>query len=73
MAEKDLENQLENISKIPKRSVEIKKIEKQFTTLLCPKGKNECEPAYCTFQITNTCPFLDRWRSMVKKYGLTPP
>jgi hypothetical protein len=52
---------------------EIKRIEKIYTTLLCPKGKSICEPAYCTFQITGTCPFLDKWRSIAKKYKLQKP
>lgn len=41
---------------------EISKLEKQLTKELCPKGKVFCEPAYCLFQISDSCPFLKEWR-----------
>lgn len=46
---------------------ELNKLEKELVKKLCPKGyKTECEPAYCTFQITDTCPFLKKWREISK-------
>ena len=47
---------------------EIEKLEKQLTKELCPKGKTECEPAYCAFRYTETCPFLKEWRRMSKEF-----
>ena len=35
------------------------------TVLLCPKGKNKCEPEYCTFRLTNTCEFLKVKRKQI--------
>ena len=49
------------------KEIEIEKLERQLTKELCPKGKQECEPAYCTFQITDTCPFLKKWRKISKE------
>lgn len=45
---------------------ELNKLERQLVKELCPKGKKECEPAYCTFRYTNTCPFLKEWRRLSK-------
>jgi hypothetical protein len=44
----------------------LNRLERQLVKELCPKGKKECEPAYCTFRITNTCPFLKKWRKISK-------
>jgi hypothetical protein len=44
----------------------LNRLERQLVKELCPKGKKECEPAYCTFRITNTCPFLEKWRTISK-------
>jgi len=71
VGETELEKQLAKASKSRNSSSsEIKKIERLYAIRFCPKGKEECEPAYCTFQITNTCPFLKEWRSLAKKYDL---
>jgi hypothetical protein len=43
---------------------DIAKLEKELVKELCPKGKLACEPAYCTFRYTDTCPFLKEWRSV---------
>jgi hypothetical protein len=45
---------------------ELNKLERELVKELCPKGKKECEPAYCTFRITDTCPFLKKWREISK-------
>jgi hypothetical protein len=45
---------------------ELNKLERQLVKKLCPKGKKECEPAYCTFRYTDTCPFLKKWREISK-------
>lgn len=46
---------------------EIQKLQNQLVQQLCPKKKQECEPAYCTFRITNTCPFLEEWRKILEE------
>jgi hypothetical protein len=46
---------------------EITKLEKELVKELCPKGKSSCEPAYCTFRDTDTCPFLKEWHLVSKK------
>jgi hypothetical protein len=70
--EEELEKQIAKAAKSKRSgSSEIKRMEKLYTVLLCPKCKAECEPAYCTFQITNTCPFLAKWRSLSKKYSFS--
>jgi hypothetical protein len=43
---------------------ELNTLERQLVKKLCPKGKKECEPAYCTFRYTDTCPFLKKWREI---------
>jgi len=74
VGEIDLEIRLEKISKLENaKAIEIAVIEKEFTKLLCPKGKKECEPAYCSLRIANECPFLEKWHILVKKYNLSPP
>jgi hypothetical protein len=68
--EKCLEEKLATLFKEKEKiDKEIDKLEKQLTKQLCPKGKKECEPAYCTFRITNTCPFLKKWRKISHKFG----
>jgi len=68
----ELEKQLEEAYKLRQLSEEkIIEIEHALTKLLCPKGKAECDPAYCTFQITDSCEFLKKWRSLVTKYNLS--
>jgi len=51
----------ENIEK------EIEKLQNQLVQQLCPKEKQECEPEYCTFRITDTCPFLKEWRKILEE------
>ena len=46
---------------------ELANIEQQLTKELCPKGKVLCEPAYCTFRLTETCPFLKEWRTLTNQ------
>jgi hypothetical protein len=63
-----LESELQDLNKNRTNNQEaIKSIEKRMTILLCPKGKNECEPAYCVFRMTNNCDFLSKWRSICVK------
>ena len=70
MGEEELERQIAKAAESQSSgSLEIKRLEKLYASILCPKGKDECEPVYCTFQITNTCPFLDKWRFLAKKYS----
>jgi hypothetical protein len=45
---------------------EIASLQDELVNELCPKGKSSCEPAYCTFRYTNTCPFLIEWRRISK-------
>jgi cell division protein FtsB len=46
---------------------EINALEKQLVKELClKKGKTICEPEYCTFRYTDTCPFLKEWRKISK-------
>jgi hypothetical protein len=53
-------------SKEKKTERELNKLERQLVKKLCPKGKKECEPAYCTFRYTDTCPFLKKWGEISK-------
>lgn len=46
---------------------EIKKLQNQLVQQLCPKHKQECEPEYCTFRITDTCLFLKEWRKILEE------
>lgn len=46
---------------------EIQKIQNQLVQQLCPKKKEECEPAYCTFRITDTCPFIKEWNKILEE------
>jgi len=50
-----------------KRKIEkqIEKLQNQLVQQLCPKRKQECEPAYCTFRVTATCPFLKKWHEIL--------
>jgi hypothetical protein len=71
--ETELERKLEKAAKSKNAaSKTIKSVELQYTLLLCPKGKKECEPAYCSFRISDTCPFLEKWHFLVKKYNVSP-
>lgn len=63
MDKEDLRKKRTTISRKEKETErELSKLERQLVKKLCPKGKKECEPAYCTFRYTNTCPFLKEWR-----------
>ena len=63
-----LGSQLQTLCKDKSSNEEsIHNIERKLTVLLCPKGKNECEPAYCIFRITDNCEFLTKWRSFCKR------
>lgn len=48
---------------------EIEKFQNQLVQQLCPKEKEECEPAYCTFRMTDTCPFLKKWHKILEEVG----
>jgi hypothetical protein len=45
----------------------IERLQNQLVQALCPKGKEECEPAYCMFRITDTCPFLREWNNILEE------
>jgi hypothetical protein len=69
MDKESLKNKRAAISKKEKKTErELNTLERQLVKKLCPKGKNECEPAYCTFRYTDTCPFLKKWREISKNY-----
>ena len=54
-------------NKEKKTERELKRLEMELVKKLCPKGyKRECEPAYCIFRYTGTCPFLKKWREISK-------
>ena len=68
MATKQLEKQI--VSLYNKRKTideEIKKLQNQLVQELCPKEKQECEPEYCTFRLTDTCPFIKEWRKILEE------
>jgi hypothetical protein len=73
--EKSLEKLEEQLQLLCKNRIEnqdaINDIERKLTALFCPKGKSECEPAYCIFRRTDSCDFLNRWRVIIKKYSVT--
>lgn len=46
---------------------EIEKLQNQLVQKLCPKEKQKCEPEYCTFRLTDTCPFLKEWRKILEE------
>ncbi len=46
---------------------EIEELQNQLVKELCPKEKQECEPEYCMLRITDTCPFLKEWRSILEE------
>lgn len=50
-----------------KTEKEIEKLQNKLVQQLCPKDKQECEPAYCTFRMTETCPFLKEWYKVLKE------
>lgn len=43
----------------------IQNLQNKLTKRLCPKGKSICEPAYCTFRLTDTCPFTKKWSTIL--------
>ena len=45
---------------------QIMNLQNQIVQDLCPKKKKECEPAYCAFRITVTCPFIQEWRVLLE-------
>jgi len=47
---------------------ELQDLENQLAKELCPKRKSSCEPAYCTFMLTNTCPFLKEWHAITSGF-----
>lgn len=46
---------------------EIEKLQNQLVQQLCPKEKQECEPEYCMFRLTDTCPFVKEWRKILEE------
>ncbi len=66
MNEKELEKQLVALLR-EKKKIEgrIDKLERELVRELCLKGKTECEPAYCTFRLTSTCPFIKKWSKIL--------
>ena len=56
---KDLSEKKEEIE------IELKKIENTLVKNLCPKNKEECEPAFCSFRCTDTCPFIIEWKNLL--------
>jgi hypothetical protein len=64
----NLKKRRKNIAiKAKKTEKELEKLERELVNELCPKGyKKRCEPAYCIFRITDTCPFLKKWREISK-------
>jgi hypothetical protein len=65
---KKLKKRRKEITKQEKKTDrEMKRLERELVKQLCPKGyKKECEPAYCIFRYTDTCPFLKKWREISK-------
>jgi len=45
---------------------EIEKLQNQLVQQFCPKEKQKCEPAYCAFRITETCPFIQEWKKILE-------
>jgi len=43
----------------------IEILQNELTKQLCPKGKSVCEPAYCSFRLTDTCPFTKKWSEIL--------
>ena len=73
MGEAPLEKRLAKIlnkKTVSNKDIEI--IEQEYTKLLCPKGKEICEPCYCIYQIADVCPFLEKWRGLMVKYNYHP-
>jgi hypothetical protein len=68
VSEEQLRRQVAKLSKQRKDlDKEIEKIQKQLARKLCPKRKKECEPAYCIFRITKSCPFLEKWHEIAQE------
>jgi hypothetical protein len=57
----ELSKQKKNIDK------EMQELQNLLVQKLCVKKKEECEPAYCVFRMTDSCSFLDEWRSILKE------
>ena len=68
MTKEQTKNQIVSLYK-KRRDIdmEIKKLQDKLAQQLCPKEKRECEPEYCTFRITDTCPFLKEWRKILEE------
>ena len=72
MKSNDKRNEIESIKKRladelnHRRKIgnQISKLENELVKILCPKGKEICEPAYCTFRITDTCPYIKTSREV---------
>jgi len=66
LEEEQLKKKLATLLK-EKRNIErrIAELQNQFVQQLCPKEKRECEPAYCMYRMTDTCPFLKKWREIL--------
>lgn len=71
MSEKELVKQvvalLKQRNKIEQK---IENLQNELTKLLCPKGKSICDPAYCTFRLTDTCPFTKKWSAILDEAGV---
>ncbi len=50
-----------------KKDNQIKNLQNKIVQILCPTKKKECEPAYCAFRITVTCPFISEWRVLLEE------
>ena len=40
---------------------QIEELQNELVKQLCPKEKQECEPEYCVFRLSDACPFLKEW------------
>jgi len=49
---------------------EIQRLQNELVRRLCPKEKTECEPTYCMFRLTNSCPFIKRWTNILENAGV---
>lgn len=68
MSETELSEEIINLfKKKEKLNREIDELQNKLVKKLCPKGKSQCEPAYCTFRITDSCPFLERWQNILSE------
>jgi len=68
LTEKETKRQIVTLFKEKERiEKEIEKLQNQLVQQLCPKEKQECEPAYCVFRMTGTCPFLREWQGILEE------